>query len=234
MGEGAANLGDMAYSALSWIIPLIVAIVFHEVAHGYVANMLGDSTAARLGRLTLNPLKHVDPVGTVALPLLLAVLQAPMFGWAKPVPVRSDRLRNPRLDMALVAIAGPLANLFMALLGAGALALLLNYARIDAQATGWQFVYANLINFLRINAFLAVFNMLPIPPFDGGHVVKGLLPPRLARQYAVLDRYGLPLLLLLIVGLPALSPELDIIGRTVAPAAQAIESFFLWSAGLMG
>jgi Zn-dependent protease len=191
---------SIVFRAASWLIPLVIAIVLHEVSHGWVANAFGDPTAKRKRRLSLNPLRHIDPVGTIVLPLALAVSGAPVFGWAKPVPVVARRLRNPRLHMMLVALAGPGMNLLLALIGALAWAGLRWLS--PPAGLGWDFLIANVANFMIINVSLAIFNMLPIPPFDGGHVVEGLLPRPLARRYARLGRYGLPVLVLLLVVLP--------------------------------
>jgi Zn-dependent protease len=204
--------------AAALIVPLILAIVFHEVAHGWVARALGDPTAEEMNRLSLNPLRHVDPIGTIVLPGFLALVKAPVIGWAKPVPIDKHRLRNPRFGMMAVAAAGPGTNLILAGLGAVILGLL---ARSNGGLGAVQgltgFVAANLINFLLINIFLAFFNLLPIPPFDGSHIVEGLLPRRAARRYAGLRRFGLPLMIALLIVLPALVPGLSIIERFVLP-----------------
>ena len=207
-----------------WLVPLVIAIVFHEVAHGYVARLLGDRTAADLGRLTLNPIRHVDPVGTLLVPMVLALAQAPIFGWAKPVPVVSERLRHPRWDMALVALAGPGTNLILAALAAVAIG-------VWATATGSipragdgiaGFAMANLANFLLINVFLAIFNLLPVPPFDGGHVVEALLPRPLAAQFGKLRQVAFPVMLFLLVVLPSLAPRANIVARVVGPIADSV------------
>ena len=215
----------VAFQVAAWLIPLIVAIVLHEISHGWVANAFGDPTARDLGRLSLNPVRHVDPVGTVVLPLILAVTGAPVFGWAKPVPVVAKRMRNPRLHMMVVALAGPGMNLLLALLAGIALALV----RPDAppSAPGQLFLLANLVNFIAINLFLAVFNLLPLPPFDGGHVVEGLLPRRLARTYRKLARFGFPLLIFLLLILPMLVPGADVVGRVVRPPVEWLLRLFL-------
>ena len=181
---------NIAYEIAVWLVPLVIAIVFHEVAHGLVARRLGDPTAAQLGRLTLNPIKHVDPFGTVILPLVLAISHAPVFGWAKPVPVNYRRLRNPRRDMVLVALAGPGMNFLLALLGTALLAATVSLSG-GASGGASAIIAQNALNFLLINIFLAVFNLLPVPPFDGGHVVEGLLPPTLAQRFASIGRYSL-------------------------------------------
>ena len=204
----------LPWKLATWLIPLIIAIVFHEVSHGLVANLLGDPTAKRRGRLTFNPLKHVDPFGTVILPMALAVTGAPVFGWAKPVPVVSQRLRNPRYHMILVALAGPGMNLLLALVASLVFAGLV---ATSPQGVAWAFVAQNLLNFIVINVFLAIFNLIPIPPFDGGHVVEGLLPRRLAVHFAKLRRFGFLLLIILLLVVPMLFPNADIVERTIGP-----------------
>ena len=205
---------SLPWKIATWLIPLVIAIVFHEVSHGWVANKLGDPTAKRLGRLTFNPIKHVDPFGTILLPMVLAVTGAPVFGWAKPVPVVSQRLRNPRYHMILVALAGPGMNLLLALIASLVFAGLV---AASPQGLIWVFIIQNLINFMVINVFLAIFNLIPIPPFDGGHVVEGLLPRRLAVQYAKLRRYGFLLLIILLLIVPMMFPNADIVERTIGP-----------------
>lgn len=203
---------DVVLKALVWIVPLVVAIVCHEVAHGWVANAFGDHTARDAGRLSLNPLKHVDPVGTVVLPMMLALSGAPIFGWAKPVPVVEGRLRNPRFNMMAVAVAGPATNVVLALLSAIALVV------IGPEPGG--FGQAVLVSSIAVNAFLAVFNMLPLPPFDGSRVLAGLLPGRLRERFGALDRYGFVIFLALLIGVPLLFKGFDPIARIVAPPAQ--------------
>ena len=205
---------SLPWKLATWLFPLIIAIVFHEVSHGMVANMLGDPTAKRRGRLSFNPLKHVDPFGTVILPMALAVTGAPVFGWAKPVPVVSQRLRNPRYHMILVALAGPGMNLLLALVAALSFTALVAMAPLGLFG---EFVAQNLLNFIVINVFLAIFNLIPLPPFDGGHVVEGLLPRRLAVQYAKLRRFGFLLLIILLLVVPMLFPNADIVERTIGP-----------------
>lgn len=208
---------DTIYQAAALIIPLVLAIVFHEVAHGWTARALGDPTAAELNRLSLNPLRHVDPMGTIIVPGMLKLAGLPVFGWAKPVPVVPQRLRNPRVGMMLVAVAGPGMNLLMALAGAVALGLLVAPYR-DAEPTGvTAFLMLNLVNFLAINVFLALFNLLPIPPFDGSHVVEGLLPRRAAAAYAATRPYAFFLMIALLVVLPTIAPELDVVRRFLLP-----------------
>lgn len=219
------NPDNLIYRAAVWIVPLVIAIVFHEVAHGWVARWLGDPTAAEQRRLSFNPLRHVDPVGTVVLPLSLAIAGAPVFGWAKPVPVRADRLRDPRTGMMLVALAGPGMNMALATLGAVGLGLV---SGLSGEPTGVaRFLADALFSFIVVNVFLALFNLLPLPPFDGGHVVEGLLPRPLAARYAALGKYGLLLMIGLLVVLPMLSPSLNVVQRIVAPPAQAVTGWFM-------
>ena len=228
---------NLPYTIAVWLIPLVIAIVFHEVAHGYVARMFGDHTAERMGRLTLNPIRHVDPIGTVVLPMVLAIAHAPIFGWAKPVPVDGNQLRNPRRDMIFVALAGPGTNFVLATLTAIALAAFVGLvggipARLPHTVNG--FAFDVLLSFLQVNVFLGVFNLIPLPPFDGGHVVQGVLPRPAAIHYAKLARFGLPLLLILLFVLPMISPQLDIVRRVIGPIASAVLGFFLGIAQLDG
>lgn len=217
----------MLWSAATWIIPLIIAIVFHEVAHGWIANAFGDPTAKRRGRLTFNPIKHVDPLGTVLLPMVLAVSGAPVFGWAKPVPVVSQRLRNPRYHMILVSLAGPGMNLLLALVAA---MLFAGLVATEPQGLIGVFIIQNLVNFMVINVFLAIFNLIPMPPFDGGHVVEGLLPRRLAVHYAKLRRFGFPLLIISLLVVPMQFPDADIVEKTIGPPVNWIIGHLLGSA----
>jgi Zn-dependent protease len=227
-------MSETIIQAAALIVPLIIAIVFHEVAHGWTARALGDPTAANLGRLSLNPIKHVDPFGTIILPAMLKLAGMPMFGWAKPVPVIKGRLRNPRRDMMIVAAAGPGSNLVMGLIGAVALGLLLRpYAGGVEPGAVMDFVLLNLFNFILINVFLALFNLLPIPPFDGGHIVEGLLPPRLAAQYAGMHNKALLIMILLIVVLPMISPSLNIVGYLVSPAVMWLNGLYMGLVGIV-
>jgi Zn-dependent protease len=209
-------MNETLLSVLALVPALVIAIVFHEVAHGYVALLLGDPTALEQRRLSLNPLRHVDLFGTLVLPGMLALAGLPVFGWAKPVPVNQRRLRNPRFGMMAVAIAGPLTNLVLATVGAVALGLL---ARGLSAAPGpvATFFFSALQGFILINIFLALFNLLPIPPFDGSHVVEGVLPRGAARAYASSRRYAFPAVIALLVVLPWLFPQLDVVQRLVGP-----------------
>ena len=219
------NSDNIVYRAAVWIVPLVIAIVFHEVAHGWVARWLGDPTAAEQRRLSFNPLRHVDPIGTVVLPLSLAIAGAPLFGWAKPVPVDGRRLRDPRTGMMLVALAGPGMNFLLATAGAVGLGLVFGFA---GEPTGLgRFLADMLFSFIVVNVFLALFNLLPLPPFDGGHLVEGMLPRPLARRWAAFGRYGFLLLVGLLLVLPMLSPSLNVVQRVVAPPAQAVTAWFV-------
>ena len=198
------------------LIPcLIVAIVFHEVAHGWTALALGDPTAKEQRRLSLNPIRHVDPVGTLLVPGALALFGGPIFGWAKPVPVRGDRLRDPRFGMVAVAAAGPGTNLVLALVGA-----LLFGAISGAIVAGggmppeWLITAGSM--FILINVFLALFNLLPIPPFDGSHIVGGLLPRKWAGNWQKLQSLGMLFFIVLIAATWAF-PDSGLIENTVLP-----------------
>lgn len=224
----------LIFSILTWIVPLVVAIILHEIAHGWVASAFGDPTARRAGRLSLNPVRHVDPIGTVALPLVLAVSGAPLFGWAKPVPVNPALLRNPRWHGILVAAAGPGINLVLAT--AAAFAYGIAVTGLDGRQPGvfQLFIVANLFNFMTINLFLAVFNMLPVPPLDGGHVVAGLLPPRLGARYERLGRLGIVLLMVVIVAVPLLFPHAHVAERILLPPVRAIQGLLLTDVAGLG
>jgi len=178
-----------------WALPVLLAVTLHEAAHGYVARALGDSTAAQLGRLSLNPLRHVDPVGTLLVPGLLLAMGGFLFGWAKPVPVNPARLKEGRRSMAWVAVAGPLANLAMAFAWAIVLKVLLVTGVDGGVAIGMRYM---ALAGIAINILLMVLNMLPLPPLDGSRVLGGFLPPPQAQMLDRIEPYGLIILLALL------------------------------------
>jgi Zn-dependent protease len=193
----------MAYEISIWLLPVLIAVTFHEAAHGFVAHLLGDDTAWRLGRVSFNPFRHIDPVGTVLLPAMLLLLRSPfLFGYAKPVPVNFRALRNPRFGTVLVAAAGPGMNFLLAMLAALALHLV-QYA----PAAAAQWILLNLQNAILINILLAVFNLFPLPPLDGGRIAVGVLPKALAVRLSRLEAYGLPILIGLLFILPLLGAQ---------------------------
>jgi len=197
---------DTIYAISVWILPLVIAITFHEAAHGFVAHHFGDNTAWEQGRVTFNPLKHIDPFGTLLLPAILLFSHAPfLFGYAKPVPVNFRALRNPRIDMVWVALAGPATNIALALVAAAAFHLLPFVPDNSA-----QWIADNLKNALVINVVLAVFNMLPIPPLDGGRVAVGLLPNVLAVPLSRLEPFGMLILIGFLILLPMLGAQLGL------------------------
>jgi Zn-dependent protease len=212
------------YSASVWVLPLLFAITFHEAAHAFAAHRLGDDTAFELGRVSFNPLKHIDPFGTIILPAMLLLSHSPfLFGYAKPVPVKFENLRNPRLDMVWVALAGPATNIILAL--AAALAF---HALPLAPADSAQWIADNLKNTLVINVVLAVFNMMPIPPLDGGRVAVGLLPRFLAYPLSRLEPFGMLILIGFLILLPLAGSQFGLNLDVISAILRTTTGYVLW------
>ncbi len=202
---------------LIYAIPVLFAITVHETAHGWVASKLGDHTAKMMGRLTLNPVKHIDPIGTIVVPAFLYFTSGFIFGWAKPVPINFNALRRPKQDMLWVAIAGPVSNFIMAFLWLLLLILAINTKTNFLAEMAQVGIYINLL--------LAVLNLLPLPPLDGGRVMSALLPNKLAYQYNQLEPYGLFILLGLLF--------LGVFQKVILPIVQAIQNLMFSAAGLI-
>ncbi|MBF0248576.1 MAG: site-2 protease family protein [Alphaproteobacteria bacterium] len=224
---------EFLVTASVWVLPVLIAITLHEAAHGWVAWKLGDPPAKALGRVTFNPLKHIDPFGTIILPGMLLLFSGGqfMFGFAKPVPVNFANLRHFRRDMVLVAAAGPGINIVLALVAALALHL------FDPRAS-WisEWAVLNLINALKVNVILAMFNLMPLPPLDGGRIAVGVLPRPLALPVARLERFGFPILITLLFILPwiggKIGVDLNVLHWAVLIPAQWVLDGILWIAGL--
>ncbi len=227
------SAAEIAYEISLWVVPVLIAITMHEAAHGFVAWRLGDDTAYRLGRVTFNPIKHIDRFGTIILPAVLLLAKAPfLFGYAKPVPVRFGNLRHPRRDMVLVAAADPAANLLLATVS---LLLLHGAAELPAVASEWTRAMLEISFF--VNVVLAVFNMLPLPPLDGGRVAVGLLPASLGLRLARLERWGMLILIGAIVILPIIGRQLgrdiDILSWVLAGPVDLVAGLLVALVGLL-
>jgi len=215
-------IANFLFKVSVWVLPLVVAVTFHEVSHGVVANWLGDDTAYRQGRINFNPLAHIDPLGTIILPGILLLFGAPfLFGYAKPVPVNFARLNKPKRDMVFVAAAGPGMNILLAV-ASGLLNHIVPFTPIFVRA--W--LDANLGNSIVINVILAMFNMLPLPPLDGGRILVGLLPLPLARRVARVERWGMFILIVILFILPTLM-QLNLISWLLGWPAEQLYDLIL-------
>jgi Zn-dependent protease len=254
--NAAASLAATIYQASTWVVPIVIAVTFHEAAHGFIALRFGDDTALRARRVTFNPFNHIDPFGTIVLPALLLLGSGGrlLFGYAKPVPVNFGRLRDPRRDMVWVALAGPGTNILLALAAAtafhgiailpgggefahvGLSRLLSGELQILPSPVGW--VAANIVNLIVINVALCVFNMLPLPPLDGGRVAVGLLPRSLAYPLARLEPYGILILLLMLFVLPwaghQIGVDLNILAYVIGVPMDALINLVLTLTGQGG
>ncbi len=191
-----SSIPDIAYTIAVWALPILFAITLHEAAHGWVANKLGDPTAKKLGRITINPLKHIDPMGTIVVPIFLATVSPFVLGWAKPVPVEPRYFKSPLLDMALVAVAGPVSNFVMACMWA--MFIRIAYLSLD-NSPMLTFLAEMGEKGIIINIVLMVLNLLPILPLDGGRVLAGVLPPNLALPFMRMERFGMIIILALLL-----------------------------------
>ena len=217
------DTGNIIFRICINAIPLVLAITLHEAAHGYVARMFGDNTAYMLGRVTLNPAKHIDPMGTLVFPLISLLFGGVIFGWAKPVPVNFGNLRNPKRDMFWVAAAGPASNIIQALIWGGVAKLIQLSGSESLPAQFWFYVALSGVAW---NVVLAIFNMFPILPLDGGRMITSLLPARLAHEFSKLERYGMVILIgfiVLMIGVPGLGRAF---GALMGSAEQVVYNLF--------
>lgn len=229
-----SGVWDGLYEVSTWIIPVFAGIILHEIAHGYAALYFGDRTAYRAGRLSLNPLRHVDPFGTVIFPLLLVLSRSPfLFGWARPVPVHFGALNNPKRDMVWVALAGPAVNFVLALSALGILALCKAFGYIPS-----FWMQMTLVNTVLFNFSIMVFNLIPVLPMDGGRILTGLLPVKWAAAFSKTEKYGFMVLVSVLILLPLLG---DYFGRNwnfvvhfLGLAVQGLVHFFARAAGIIG
>lgn len=212
---------DLIQRIVLLAVPILLAVTLHEVGHGWVAYLLGDATAKEMGRLSLNPLRHIDPVGTIIVPAVMVLLTGFVFGWAKPVPIDWRRLKHPRRDMVYVALAGPGVNLLLLIISVVIMATTLKLG--DPASRGVQFISYLCVSSITINSVLMILNLIPIPPLDGGRVLTGILPRHLAVKFAQIERFGLPILVLLMIS--------GLLGRIIGIPLLLI--YFI-SSGVMG
>jgi Zn-dependent protease len=213
---GGHDISGMIHDATTWVLPILFAIPLHEAAHGFIAFLCGDRTAYMLGRVTANPLKHVDPFGTILLPAMMWFGGGFLFGYAKPVPVNYRNLRNPRRDSVFVAAAGPGANFLIAIISA-----LLIHIAVFLPGAYQDFAGQTLWNSMQLNVWLALFNLIPIPPLDGGRVAVGILPRALAMPLARAERHGMMILIgLIFLGMAV--PQLSILSWILSPASRYV------------
>ncbi len=221
------DISLIIYNLTTWVFPLVFTIVLHEVAHGFVAYQLGDPTAKRAGRLTLNPINHVDPIGTIVMPAILLIFQSPfLFGWAKPVPVNFNALNNPKRDMGLVALAGPIANFVIAILFAIIGKFLLMIIPVGSPIFRW--VADNMSNGIMLSLIIGIFNLFPVLPLDGGRIVASILPDKYSREYQKTEQYGFMILMGLVFLLPTIGINpLAWFVKTLLPYFQRMIDIFL-------